>query len=90
VQIEYRPLSEIKPYPQNAGHIPQAAVDAVAKSIQEFGWRQPIIVDKESVTVVGHVRLKAAYQLGLEQAPVHVALETGPVSTSTVRPRRRT
>lgn len=65
MQIEYRPLSEIRPYPKNGRRIPQAAIDAVAKSIQEFGWRQPIVVDKEGVIVVGHVRLKAAYQLGL-------------------------
>jgi len=62
VQIEYRPLSDIKPYPKNARRIPQAAIDAVAKSIQEFGWRQPIVVDKEGVIVVGHVRLKVTYR----------------------------
>jgi DNA modification methylase len=78
VRIEYRPLSEIKPYPKNARRIPQAAIDAVAKSIQEFGWRQPIVVDMAGVIVVGHVRLKAGYQLGLERAPVHVALDLTP------------
>jgi hypothetical protein len=85
VQIECRPLSEIKPYPKNARRIPQAAIDAVAKSIQEFGWRQPIVVDKESVIVVGHVRLKAAYQLGLEEAHVHVALDLTPAQIRAYR-----
>ena len=85
MQIEYRPLSEIKPYPKNARHIPQAAVDAVAKSIQEFGWRQPIVVDKEGIIVVGHVRLKAAYQLGLKKAPGHVALDLTPAQIRAYR-----
>jgi hypothetical protein len=57
----------------------------VAKSIQEFGWRQPIVVDKECVIVVGHVRLKAAYQLGLDRAPVHVAIDLTPAQIRAYR-----
>jgi hypothetical protein len=45
-------------------------VDAVAASIREFGFRQPIVVDPEGVIVVGHTRYKAALKLGLEKVPV--------------------
>ena len=48
-------------------------MDAVAASIREFGFRQPIVVDEKGVIVVGHTRYKAAITLGLEKVPVHVA-----------------
>ncbi len=54
------------------------AVDAVAKSIREFGFRQPIVVDTEGVIICGHTRYKAAMQLGLEKVPVHVAKDLTP------------
>jgi DNA modification methylase len=49
------------------------AVEAVAASIREFGFRQPIVVDEHYVIVVGSTRYKAALLLGLEKVPVHVA-----------------
>ncbi|MBX3361131.1 MAG: ParB N-terminal domain-containing protein [Phycisphaeraceae bacterium] len=72
MQIEMRGVDEIKPYPNNP-RVNDGAVEAVAKSIREFGWRQPIVVDKDGVIVVGHTRWKAAKHLGLEKVPVHVA-----------------
>ena len=72
MKVESRPLSDIKPYEHNP-RINDAAVDAVAASIQEFGFRQPIVVDEESVIIVGHTRYKAAQKLGLEKVPIHVA-----------------
>lgn len=65
-------LTEIKPYEKNPRKN-DAAIDAVARSIQEFGFRQPIVVDEQGVIVVGHTRYKAAQQLGLNTVPVHVA-----------------
>ena len=50
-----------------------AAVDVVAKSIQKFGFRQPIVVDRSMVVIAGHTRLKAAIRLGLKQIPVYIA-----------------
>jgi hypothetical protein len=73
MKIEMRRLEEIRPYANNARKIPQRAVNKVAASLQEFGWRQPIVVDLDGVIVVGHVRLLAARQLGWTEAPVHVA-----------------
>src|SRR5690606_20142219 len=63
----------VKPYPSNPRKAPPKAVDAVARSIERFGWRQPIVVDAAGVVIVGHTRLLAARKLGLAQVPVHVA-----------------
>jgi hypothetical protein len=72
MNIEMRPLCEIQPYLQNPRHN-DPAVDAVATSIREFGFRQPVVLDENDVIVVGHTRYKAAIKLGLERVPVHVA-----------------
>lgn len=70
-QTPYRmtALADIKPYDRNPRIIPQAAVDAVARSIQAFGFRQPIVVDKDGVILAGHTRYKAAQQLGMAEVP---------------------
>ncbi len=72
MKIELWNLSDIKPYPNNP-RVNDDAVDAVAASLREFGFRQPIVVDTEGMIVCGHTRWKAAQKLGLEKAPVHVA-----------------
>ena len=65
-------ITDIRPYEKNPRHN-DSAVEAVARSIKEFGWQQPIVVDKDMVVIVGHTRLKAAEQLGLTEVPVVVA-----------------
>ena len=77
LQIEMRLLDRIRPYPGNP-RVNDHAVDAVAASIREYGWRAPIVVDGEGVIVCGHTRLKAARKLGLSEAPVHVARDLTP------------
>jgi len=74
MKIELRPLAGIKPYENNPRQN-DAAVEAVANSIREFGFRQPIVIDEAGVIVVGHTRWKAAAKLGLETVPVHVATD---------------
>lgn len=71
-QTPYRmtALADIRPYDRNPRIIPQAAVDAVARSIQAFGFRQPIVVDGNGVILAGHTRYKAAQQLGMAEVPV--------------------
>ena len=71
-QAPYRmtALTDIKPYEHNPRIIPQAAVDAVARSIQAFGFRQPIVVDGNGVILAGHTRYRAAQQLGMVEVPV--------------------
>src|SRR6056297_3241595 len=72
LNIEQWPLEKLKPYEHNPRKNDQA-VEQVAASIQEFGFRQPIVVDAEGVIIVGHTRWKAARKLELETVPVHVA-----------------
>ncbi len=75
--IELRPLTSIRPYDKNP-RINDDAIDAVAASIREYGFRQPIVVDTDGVIVCGHTRYKAAQKLGLEKVPVHVAKDLTP------------
>lgn len=84
MKIELRPISQIKPYEKNP-RVNDAAVDAVARSIQDFGFRQPIVVDKDDVIVVGHTRWKAATKLALSEVPVHVAKELTPEQAKAYR-----
>jgi DNA modification methylase len=77
MKIELRKLSEVRPYEQNP-RLNDDGVVSVAASLQEFGFRQPIVVDANGVIVVGHTRWKAAQKLGLEQVPVHVATDLTP------------
>ena len=61
---------DLKPYPANAKRHPPEQVRHIANSIGEFGFRQPIVVDRNNVVVIGHGRLLAANELGLETVPV--------------------
>lgn len=69
LEVKEMRVSEIVPY-ENNPRKNDGAVEAVANSIKEFGFKVPIIVDKENVIVAGHTRLKAAELLGLETVPV--------------------
>lgn len=64
--------SDLKEYENNPRNN-DAAVDAVAKSIQDFGFKVPIVIDRNNVIVAGHTRLKAAKKLGLETVPCIIA-----------------
>lgn len=66
------PIGEISPYERNPRNNDEA-VGAVAESIRQFGWQQPIVVDRDKVIIVGHTRWKAARELGLTSVPVVVA-----------------
>ena len=76
--VELWPLERLQPYERNPRLCPQRAIEKVAASITEFGFRQPIVVDQEGVVIVGHTRLAAARQLGLARVPVHVASSLSP------------
>lgn len=75
--VEPRPVTSIRPYEGNP-RVNDQAVDAVAESIRQFGFRVPLIVDQDGVIVAGHTRLKAALKLGLTEVPVHVAADLLP------------
>lgn len=65
-------IRTIKPYANNP-RINENAIEPVANSIREFGFRQPIVVDADNTIIAGHTRLEAAKQLGLAEVPVIVA-----------------
>ena len=72
MKIIEKSISEIIPYANNPRNN-EAAVDAVAASIREFGFKVPIIIDKNNVIVAGHTRLRSAEKLGLESVPCVLA-----------------
>jgi DNA modification methylase len=78
------PIGDIKPYDNNPRRNDDA-VAAVAASIREFGFRQPIVIDTDNVIVVGETRYKAALQLGLDTVPVHVAVGLSPAQAKAYR-----
>ena len=59
MQIVNMKITDVRPYEKNP-RFNDDAVEAVANSIREFGWRAPIVVDKDMVIICGHTRLKAA------------------------------
>ena len=72
MDIVYKKVDEIIPYEKNP-RINDAAVDAVAKSIKEFGFRVPLVLDKNNVIITGHTRLRSAKMLGMTEVPCIIA-----------------
>lgn len=77
MEIIMRPISEVIPYEKNPRNN-KAAVDLVANSIKEFGFKNPIIIDADGIVVAGHTRLKAAKKLGLKEVPTIMADDLTP------------
>lgn len=71
-QITVWAIDKIQPYELNAKIHDEKQVERIAKSIKEFGWSQPIVVDKGGVIIAGHGRRLAAIKLGLDKVPVWV------------------
>ncbi len=69
LQIEYVKVLDIKPYKNNPRNNDKA-VEIVEKSIKEFGFRNPVILDKNNEIIAGHTRLRAANKLKMEEVPV--------------------
>ena len=84
MKVQEMSIDEIKPY-ENNPRINDRSVDDVAKSIKEFGWQQPIVVDKDNIIIVGHTRWKAAKKLGMDKLPVIVASNLTPAQVKAYR-----
>ncbi len=67
VQVD---IDKLKAYDKNPRNITQTAIDKVARSIEEFGFNQPIVATKAGVIIAGHTRFEAAQKLGLKKVPV--------------------
>lgn len=70
LKIEYLPLSEIKPYEKNAKLHPDAQIKQIIKSINDFGFNDPIAIYHDNEIIEGHGRYLAAQEMGLETVPV--------------------
>ena len=68
-------ISLIKPYKNNAKRHTDTQIANVAESIRQFGWAQPIVVDRDYTIIIGHCRYSAAERLGLTTVPVVVAAD---------------
>lgn len=74
LNIVYKPIKELKPYKKNAKKHSKEQVEQIANSIKEFGFTQPVIIDKNNSVVAGHGRILGAKKAGLKQVPT-VCLE---------------
>ena len=72
MQIVYKKVNELIPY-ENNPRSNDEAVEYVKNSIKEFGFKVPIVIDKNNVIIAGHTRLKASLELGLKEVPCIIA-----------------
>lgn len=85
MKVEQWAIADVKPYPGNPRKTPERAIAKVARSIKAYGFRQPIVVDKDGIVIVGHTRLYAAQSLEMETVPVHVAVGLTPAQVKAYR-----
>lgn len=78
------PVKQLKPYERNARYN-ENAVPKVAESIRQFGFKNPIIVDKNMVIIAGHTRLEGAKLLGLKKVPCIIADDLTPEQVNAFR-----
>lgn len=78
MEIVYKKLDELTPYAHNPRHNDGKATEQVAASIEEFGFKVPLVIDEGGVIVTGHTRYKAARQLGMTAVPCIVAGDLTP------------
>ena len=83
MEITLEDIDKLIPYARNPRK--NQNVKKVAVSIKEFGFRQPIVVDKQLVIIAGHTRYEASKQLGLKKVPIHIAKELTPVQIAAYR-----
>ena len=84
MQIINKKISELKEY-ENNPRDNTSAIEAVANSIKEFGFKVPIIVDNNKIIIAGHTRYKAAISLGLIEVPCIIASDLTPEQVKAFR-----
>ena len=77
MKIVYKNINEINPYKNNPRNN-ENAIEDVAKSIKEYGFKVPVVLDKENTIVTGHTRVKAAERLGMREVPCIIADDLTP------------
>lgn len=73
MNVIMRAVDSLRPYERNAKKHDEKQIANVARSIEKFGWRQPIVIDRDGVIVIGHCRYLAAMRLGQTEVPVVMA-----------------
>ena len=84
MQIVYKLVENLIPYVNNARKNDNA-VDAVASSIKNYGFKQPIVIDSQGEVIAGHTRLKASKKLGLKEVPCIIADDLTPAQIKAYR-----
>ena len=74
IEIKYKSIKDLKPYKKNAKKHPKEQIERIANSIKEFGFTQPVIIDKDNYVVAGHGRILGAKKAGIKNIPT-VCLE---------------
>lgn len=69
MKVINRKISELKPYKKNAKKHDKVQIERIAESIKEFGFTQPVLIDKDCVVVAGHGRILGAKKAGLTEVP---------------------
>jgi DNA modification methylase len=85
MKIEIADINSIKPYENNPRKLKDSAIEKVAMSLKEYGFRQPIVVDKNRIIVVGHTRYRASKKLGFKEVPITVADNLTPEQVNAYR-----
>ena len=85
MKIEIADINSIKPYENNPRKLKDSAIEKVAMSLKEYGFRQPIVVDKNRIIVVGHTRFRASKKLGFKEVPITVADNLTPEQVNAYR-----
>src|SRR5260370_1399292 len=85
LNVQCLPTTQIKPFERNPRKMSNRAVDVVGDSIEEFGWQQLIVTDKDFVIIVGLVRWLAAKKRGIPLVPVYVADHLTPAQVKAYR-----
>ena len=69
LEVQYLPINSVTPYERNVRTHSKDQIKQIARSIETFGFINPVLIDKEGVLVAGHARLQAAQQMGLKVIP---------------------
>ena len=84
ITIVYKNIMDLHEY-ENNPRLNDDAVESVKQSIKEFGWKVPIVIDKDNVIVTGHTRVRAARELGITDIPCIIASDLSPKQVKAFR-----
>jgi len=85
MKIEIADITTIKPYENNPRKLKDSAIEKVAMSLKEYGFRQPIVVDKDRIIVAGHTRYRASKKLGFKEVPITIVDNLTPEQINSYR-----